>query len=173
MENNKIATAVTKGLIISLILIVMDLIAGFAHVKFETWYKWLPSLVLVVSIIYSCIIYGKQNQDNVTFGNVFADGFKTSAVVACLMVVFTVLSIYVISPETKDIVLDQARKQMEEKGNVPPETIDQALQMTSKFFVPFAIGGALIGTIIVGAISALIGAAVTKKNPQSPFQNQA
>ena len=51
-----------------------------------------------------------------------------------------------------------------------PEQIDQALGMMQKFFVPFAIGGALVLYLLVGAIAALIGAAIAKKNPAvSPF----
>ena len=168
----KVTTPVIKGLIIALILIVLDLIAGFAHVKFETWFRWIPTLVLCAAIITACITYANQNNGNVTFGNTFADGFKTTAVATCIMVIYTILSILVLFPETKDIAMDAARKQMEAKGDVPQERIDQAIEMTKKFFVPFAIAGALIGSIIVGAIASLIGAAVAKKNPQTPFQNQ-
>jgi hypothetical protein len=169
---NKITSALNKGVVISLILIVLDLISGFAHFKFESWFKWIPTLVLCAGVIWSCITYGKQNAGNVTFGNVFADGFKTSATVACFMFVYTILSIYVIFPETKDFALEQARKQMEEKGNIPQESIDQALAITRKLFAPLALGFSLVGTLIVGVIAALIGGAVTKKNPQTPFQNQ-
>jgi hypothetical protein len=50
------------------------------------------------------------------------------------------------------------------------EIIEQALTMTRKFFIPFAVGGILIGTGIFGAIGSLIGAAVAKKNPVDPFK---
>jgi len=169
---NKVTTTVVKGLMLALVLVVLDLIAGFAHFKFATWFRWIPTLVFCGGIIWSCITYANQNNGNVTFGNVFADGFKTTAVATCITVIYTILSILVIFPETKDVAMDEARKQMEAKGNMPQETIDQAIEMTKKFFVPFAIGGALIGSIIVGAIASLIGAAIAKKNPQTPFQNQ-
>jgi NADH:ubiquinone oxidoreductase subunit 6 (subunit J) len=168
----KITSHITKGLIISLILVVLDLIAGFANFKFATWFRWIPTLILVGSIIWACINYGSQLNNNVTFGNVFTHGFKTTAVIACIVTVFTVLSLLVIFPETKDIALDQARKQMEAKGNMPEETIDKAIEMTKKFFLPFAIAGAVFGTIIVGAIASLIGAGITKKNPPSPFEQK-
>ena len=30
-----------KGILLALILIVIDLIGGFAHLRFETWFKWI------------------------------------------------------------------------------------------------------------------------------------
>ncbi len=168
----KVTSNIVTGLIISLILIVLDLVAGFANFKFATWYRWVPSLILVAALIWACINYGRQNDHNVTFGGVFAFGFKTTAVVASILVVYTLLSIFLIFPETKDLALEMARKQMEEKGNLSQDQIDKGIEITKSLFVPFAIGGAAFGTAIVGAISSLIGAAAAKKNPQSPFETQ-
>ncbi len=168
----KVTTPVVKGLVITLILALLDLVAGFAHFKLETWFRWIPTLVLCAAIIWACINYGSQMKNSVTFGDTFAHGFKTSAVVACILVLYTMLSIFLIFPETKDLAIEQARKQMEAKGNITDAQIDQAIEMTKKFFVPFAIGGTLIGTVIVGAIAALIGAAVTKKDPNAQLENQ-
>src|SRR4029077_15698586 len=112
----KVTSHITKGLIISLILIVLDLIDGFANIRLANWYRWIPLLVLAASLIWACISYGSQNNNNVTFGNVFGHGFKTRVVITCIMVLFTILSFTIIFPETKDAALDQARKQMEEKG---------------------------------------------------------
>jgi hypothetical protein len=50
--------------------------------------------------------------------------------------------------------------------------METALGISEKFFLPFAIGGVLLSNVIIGAIASLIGAAVAKKNPQSPFQQQ-
>jgi hypothetical protein len=171
MEKN-VTSPIVKGLIITLILAVLDLIAGFAHFKFATWYRWLPTLVLLVSIVWACISYGSQLNGNVTYGNAFAHGFKTSAVVACLSLIYTLLSIYLIFPDTKDLAIDQARRQMEAKGGLSEENIDQAIEMTKKMFMPIAIAGVVLGTLLVGAIASLLGAAFTKRNPQAEFENQ-
>ena len=168
----KVTTPIVKGIVITLILAVLDLVAGFAHFKMEAWYKWGTTIFLCAAIIWACINYGSQLKNNVTFGNAFAHGFKTSAVVACILLIYTLLSIYIIFPDTKDLALEQARKQMEEKGNIPEANIDQAIEMTKKLFLPIAIAGVLLGTLIVGVISALIGAAITKKNPQTELENQ-
>lgn len=171
MENKPVTSHLTKGFIIVLIMVVLDLIAGFAKIKYETWFTWIPTIILCVALIWACISYANQMNNAVTFGNVFAHGFKTSAVVACIMVLYTLLSIFVIFPETKEVAIEKAREQMEKNPDMPESAIEQGIEMTRRLFVPFAIGASLLGTLIVGAIASLIGAAVAKKNPPSPFQN--
>jgi amino acid transporter len=169
----KVTSPIVKGLLITLLLAIIDLVGGFAHLKTATWYGWISLIILMIAIIWACVSFGTQSNGNVTFGNVFAYGFKTSAVVACILLLYTMLSMFVIFPETKDLALEQARKQMEEKGTLSEAQVDQAVEWTSKFFIPFAMVGVILGTLIFGVIASLIGAAVTKKNPQSPFENQA
>ncbi len=72
-------------------------------------------------------------------------------------------------PEFKDKAMDEARKGMTTK-NLSEEQIEKAIDITRKFFMVFLIGGALLGYLLFGAIASLIGAAITKKDPQ-PFQD--
>jgi hypothetical protein len=167
----KITPHTTKGLLLALLLIIIDIVASIAGIKFETWFRWLPTLIFLAVIIWACINYANQMDNQLTFGNLFVHGFKTSAVVASIMVIYTVLSLYVIFPEQIEQGLEMARQQMEEK-NIPQANIDQGLELARKFNVPFAIMGAIFGTLIVGAIGSLIGGAIAKKNPPSPFQEQ-
>ncbi len=169
---NKVTSNVTKGLIISLILIVLDLVAGFAHFKYASWYRWTGNLVLIAAIIWACISYGAQLNNQVSFGNIFAHGFKTSAVIACILFLYVILSVLVIFPGTKDEVLEQARKQMEAKGNLTDDQVNMALEWTKKSFWPITIAAVVLGTLILGVIASLIGAAVTKKKPSTPFEQQ-
>ena len=168
----KVTSPLATAIIISLLLAVLDIIAGFANFKYSNWYRWVPTILLFLALIWACINYASQNNGDVTFGNTFAHGFKVSAFTACFSIIFVILSIYVIFPDTKDIVLEQTRKQMEEKGNLSEENINNALDITRRLFFPFALGGALVGTILIGTIGSLIGAAFAKKNPESSFENQ-
>jgi hypothetical protein len=164
----KVTTPVVKGLILSLILIVFGVALHLTGQSMNKGINSLQYIIIIGGIIWACISYAKQMNHNVTFGNVFAHGFKTTSVVTVIMVIYTVLAITVLFPEMKQMAMDQATAEME-KGNMPEEQMEQAISITQKFFVPFAIGGVLLAFMFLGCISSLIGAAVAKKNPRDPF----
>lgn len=165
----KVTTPVQKGLIISLLLIVYGLVLYFTNQFMNQGLSSVQYVILIGGIIWSCISYAKEMNGNVTFGNVFAHGFKTTAFVAALTAVYTFFAVKFLFPDMVDMVVEKARQDMVKNNELSSEQIDQALEMTRKFFVPFAVGGALIVFAIVGLVSSLIGAAVAKKNPTNPF----
>ncbi len=125
-----------KGVLLALILIVVDLIGGFAHLRFETWFKWIGTILMLILIIVFCIQYGKQRTEGVTFGSVFGYGFKIALVVSIIIMVYSLLSVYVIFPEYIDQMLVQTRTSLEAKGGMSEEQIDGAIAMTKKFTTP-------------------------------------
>jgi hypothetical protein len=165
----KPTTPIVKGLIIALILIVLSFVGRLLHLETETWFTWVSNLLLIVCIIVSCVSYSNQLNHNVTFGNVFADGFKTTAVVTCITIVFTVL-IMLIMPQLKQQIFDMAREKAEKSG-ASDEMLQKQQEIMQNMFWVFMIGGILIGTLIMGVIASLIGGAVAKKNPNTgnPF----
>ncbi|HYF30000.1 MAG TPA: DUF4199 domain-containing protein [Chitinophagaceae bacterium] len=167
----KVTSHITKGIVISLILIVFGLIANFAGFEYESWYRWIPTLILCIGIIWACINYANQMNNAVTFGNVFAHGFKTSAVVTVLTVIFALISIYLIFPESKEKAMEIARQEMDKNPQITEEQADQAMEIVDRFFIISVIGGMILMTLIAGAISSLLGAAFAKKTPPSPFNN--
>lgn len=158
------------GLLISLMLVILNLALYFTNQSMNRGLSSIGYIVLVGGIIYACVQYAKQLGGNVTFGNVFAHGFKVTAVAIVIMVIYTVIFVKLLYPDIIDVTLDMARKNMQEKGKMTEEQINQALEMTRKFYLPFAIGGIIIAFGIIGGIASAIGAAVAKKNPQTPFQ---
>jgi hypothetical protein len=178
MENNylqqtdvqpKVTSNVTKGLIISGLLIIISLIVHFTKSQDQAWAKWLGNIVLFGGIIGSCIVYSKELNGNVTYGNVFAHGFKVTAVVTIISILFTIIFVLLL-PEIKTHALDVAREQMEAQGKMESADIERALELAGKLFYVFLIGGLLIAYMIIGLIASAIGAAVAKKNPNpSPF----
>lgn len=167
-ENRIVMSPVTKGLYIGLAVILLSvLLMVFMSMEEQNKFSWISYVIVVGGIIWACIRYAQDMNGNVTFGNVFGHGFKTTAVVAILAVLFTLLAVTVIFPEMKDKSMEMARTQMEEQGRMSDTQIDEALTMTDKYFIPFAVGGTLVGYLIIGLISSLIGAAVAKKNPNA------
>lgn len=168
---NKITPPWMIALITSLVCIVMNLGMYVTNQLTNKWLGYIQTFIVIGVVIWACIHYAKQMNGQVTYGNVFAHGFKITAGIAALMSIFTIISVKFIYPEIIDMTIDVARAEMEKKGQIPTEQIDMALGFTRKFFLPFAIAGSLFGTALVGAVASLIGAGVAKKNPISPFEN--
>ena len=169
---NKVTTPVVKGVIISLVLIIYGIAIYFIDGLEHPELSYVQYAILLGGIIWACVTYSQQLNANVTFGNLFAHGFKTTAVIAVLMVLYSVLSLKVLFPEIVDKTLQMTRQKMEESGQASDSQIDQSLGMMKEHFILFAVAGTIIGFAILGAVSSLVGAAVAKKRPQSPFGNQ-
>lgn len=161
-----VTTTTTKGIIIGLILMVLAIAIYFANVDMDGPVKWVSNAVFVIGIIWSVYNYGKQINYNATFGNYFAHGFKVTAVVTAMMVLYLIIFI-LLFPEFKEKGLEQARIAMQKNKNMTEEQMSQGLEITKKFFMVFVIGGSLIVYLIFGSLAALVGAAITKKEPNT------
>jgi len=170
MEEKKVMSHQIKGLLISLIVIVLGLIGYFTKMSEKSGFNWISNIVLFVGIVWGCVYFANQKEGYVTFGNVFAHGFKMSVVIALILVVYTLISIYLIFPDMKEKALEMARQRMEERGKMSDSDIENAMNITKKFFTPFLIGGILLGTLIIGALASLLGAAMAKKKPGNPLE---
>jgi hypothetical protein len=171
MEEKKITSPQIKGLIISLIIIVLGIAGYFTDLAFTSWFNWVVNFVMIVGIIFACVHFAKEKDGYVTFGNVFGHGFKVSMVVAVIILVYSLLSTTFIFPEIKEKTIEMQRAKMEAAGT-PDDQIDMAMDFTKKYFMAFMIFGVLIGTLIFGCIASLIGAAVAKKKPINPLTQQ-
>ncbi|HZI69041.1 MAG TPA: DUF4199 domain-containing protein [Hanamia sp.] len=159
-----VTTSTTKGIVISLILIVIALITYFLNLNTSSALQYISYLVYVIGIIWSINVYGKQIDHNSTFGNYFAHGFKIAALVTVIMIVYIVIFV-MLFPDIREKALEAARSRMVSKG-ATQDQITQGLNITKKFFMVFIIAGTLIGYLIFGALASLIGAGITKKNPR-------
>jgi len=109
----KIVQPWMKGLILSLVTITFNI----ALYLTDNWQNkalgYIAYAIILGGIIWSCIHYAKQMNGNVTYGNVFAHGFKVTATLIVITVIYTVLSIKVIFPEMTDKLLEVTAKEME------------------------------------------------------------
>jgi hypothetical protein len=104
--------------------------------------------------------YAKQLNGNVSFGNVFAHGFKTTAVVIVIICVYTFIAFKFLFPDILNVIIDKAKENMRQQPNVTDEQIDTVIEKMRKNFTTIAIAGTIFLFGIVGLISSLIGAAV-------------
>jgi len=169
MEETKIMSPQIKGLLIALVVIILHIAGYFTGLGFTTtWYNWVVNLVLLAAIIFACVHFANQKEGFVTFGNVFLHGFKISAVITIIMLVYTLLAFTVLFPDMKEKIFEMQAAQMEKQG-MDEDKMEQATSAMKNFFWPITIGVTIFGTLIWGAISSLIGAAVAKKKKFNPL----
>lgn len=160
-----VTTSTTKGIAISLVLIVIALVTYFLNMNTSSALQYASYAVYVLGIIWSVNFYGKQIDHNSTFGNYFAHGFKIAALVTAIMIIYIVIFVYLF-PDVREKAMEAAKKRMESNGQITQEQINQGLLVTKKFFMVFIVAGTLLGYLIFGALASLIGAGITKKNPR-------
>ena len=168
--DKQITSHILKGAILGGISILFSIIIYVFNLYTTQWLSFLSYAIFIGGIIYGNILFANQNENNVTFGNIFAHGFKTTAVTIVITVLYTVLALYVLVPDLVDKIIEISRTEMAKNPKLTDEMIEQGIAMTKKLFLPFAIAGAIFGTGFLGAIGSLIGAAVAKKNPVDPFK---
>ena len=167
--DKQITSHILKGAILGGISILFSVIIYVFNLYTTQWLSWISYAIFIGGIIYGNILFANQNENNVTFGNIFAHGFKTTAVVIVITVLYTVLSLFIF-PDMVDKIIEISRTAMAKNPQMTDEMIEQGIAMTKKLFLPFAIAGAIFFTGFFGAIGSLIGAAVAKKNPVDPFK---
>ena len=88
----KVTTHIVKGLMLSALSIVFSIVVYVFNLYDITWLNWVNTGVLMAGLIVGNILYANQNNNNVTFGNLFAHGFKTTAVVIVITTIYTVIA---------------------------------------------------------------------------------
>lgn len=172
MEEKKPISHIVAGLIIAAILVVYSILIQFLDLSQNQAMGWISYVILLGGLILFVNLYGKAKDHQVTFGNLFSYGFKATAIVTLIMVLFIII-FFMAFPEFKDKIVEAAREGMEKQGKMTDDQIDQGLAMFERNFILFSAGGALFMYLILGAIGSLIGAAITKKQPRSPFEQQS
>jgi Protein of unknown function (DUF4199) len=160
------------GVIVAGLIIIYTIILYFTGMQTNQAMGWVSYAILIVGIMYFVQAYGKANNYHLTFGNLFAYGFKSAAFSALIVIAFSVI-FNLIFPEFKEKIFETARQNMEAQGKYTDDQINTGMEVTRKFFMVFIIAGSLFFFAIFGAIGSLIGAAITKKIvSESPFENQ-
>ena len=163
----KISSPVTVGIILSLILIVLSIVIYLAGLYTKTWANYVGLVILFAGIVWAIINHSKEKNGDVTFGSLFAFGFKVAAVSACLVVIYSVLSGYIF-PDAKQKMIEIARQKAMENPNATSDQVEKGMELFEKNYNLFIVIGVVFWYLIIGVITSLIGAAVAKKN-KTPF----
>ncbi|MEO5685386.1 MAG: DUF4199 domain-containing protein [Chitinophagaceae bacterium] len=160
-----ITSRVTKGVIIAGILIALDLILQNIYSPVPDGLRYMPRLIIVLlGVLLSCIIFSRQSGGQLSFGEVFSHGFKTTAVIAFIMAVYTFVAVKYIYAPPNAAEMAEAVKAIEQQGNALHEEAKQlaAKAAANRWIIYVSIS--IFASLIPGLLGSLAGAAITKKN---------
>jgi drug/metabolite transporter (DMT)-like permease len=164
----KISSPVTVGIVLSLILVVFTVVTYLTGLYTQSWAQYAGLVILFVGVFWAVLNHGKEKNHEVTFGNLFAFGFKVAAVAACIVIIYSILSGYIF-PDMKDKFIEIAKQKALQNPNANAEQVEKGMEMFAKNYNLFIIIGIIFWYLIIGIVTSLIAAAVAKKNPAAPF----
>jgi surface polysaccharide O-acyltransferase-like enzyme len=172
MEEQKPISHFLAGVIIGAVIVVYSLLLNFLGKGQDKTFGWIAYILFVAGIVIFVNLYGNAKSNEVSFGNLFSYGFKTTAISTLLILLCLVVIIFAM-PDFKQKILDGMRKGLEDRGKLTDEQIDQSVDMFSRNFMLFVVGGATFMYLLFGVIGSLIGAAITKKKPINPLDQMS
>jgi len=163
-------THILYGFMTGLAMIIVGVILYIAGLSFKPGIQYIAYVPYLIGLIFNAIAFTKANDGFVTFGNVFSSCFKACAIITILGIAWSFISL-MIFPGLTDKIMETIQQSMADKG-MSGEKMDQAMEMTRKWFKIGMVGGIVLYYMFFGAIFSLIAAAIPKKkgpNPQMPL----
>jgi hypothetical protein len=156
---------IIKGLIIVTLVIGTSFIIEKAGLSSKSFAILLPSLLLIIGIAVSGILFSKQTNVKI-FAEIFAHGFKTAAVVICLMAVYTYSISKFFTPPPSATEIEIIKKDLLSHGNIMPQEVEQKVNEGLKNEWIFKVGQSIFSSLVAGAIGAGLGALIRSKSNQ-------
>lgn len=156
-------TAIKWALISFLTSIIITYVFQFLKVDINSPVKYVNYIFFIAFLLLSQKEYKDQLGGFVTFGQAFIEGLLFSIFSGIMIAIFTYIYFTILSPEVWEQAMAASQQKLEAAGNLSSEQIEAAMGITRKYGVIIATVGVIIGTPIMGAIVALIGAAIFKK----------
>jgi H+/Cl- antiporter ClcA len=154
-----------KGIVISLVLIILNAIAYYAFRLTENSLVQYANLTLFVLGMVWVLVHRKMLSNNIqlTWKDFFAEGFKAFVVVALLMALYTIV-FYKINPEVKEKGIAEINKIMASQGNRTQGEIDQNANTIREIFIPMTIMVKVVLLLFMGSLVSLtLGLSLARK----------
>lgn len=168
MEEKKQLNPLLAGVFISLIIIAFSIALSLTG-NSDPKGGWISYLIIIVGLVIAINRYGKANNNQVTFGELFQYGFKATTMIVLIFVAFLFILSF-ITPELKQKVLEATQLELEKQKNVTDEQVKTVTDGVNKYFWVILIGTTMFFFVLIGCIGSLIGAALAKKEPKNPFE---
>lgn len=156
------SVGIRYGLLVGLVSVIITF-GLYATGQEQGPLRWLSSLVLIGGMVMAMRAFKQANGGYMSYGQGLGIGTIVSAVSGVLSAIFVYVYMSFIEPNAMERMMDKARSDMEAKGNLSEEQIDQGMAMAGKFMTAPALTiSVLIGSIIMGFIISLVVSAIIK-----------
>jgi len=165
-QNSVIASSLTSGIIVGIVLIVFSLLMYFLDVDPQSKIMWLSYLILAAGLWWAIISYrNKLPGGYLTYGKAFSAGFFTGLFASIILAIFTFIYVQYIDTTLIDKILaNTENKILNKQPNISDEDLDRALSMTRKFTNPSMMSiFSFVGNTILSTLFSLIIAIFAKR----------
>ena len=172
MENQQMPTkkiALNYGLILGFVSILLHVVlfALGKHLDQDWKVSVLSIAITAVVIVLGIKKFKESNNGLLSFGQGLKTGIAIAMISAVVYIVYTMIFMFVISPESMEHALEIARQKLLEDPNMTDETIEAALSIQKKFSAPaFLIPIMLIMSLFIGFVISLIATLIMKKTDE-------
>ena len=156
------AVGLRYGLLTGLVSIIISFGLFATHME-QSPLRYVSFLVLVGGLVMAMRQYKEDNAGFMGFGEGIGIGAVLSGVVGVLSAIFTYAYMNVIDPDVVGRMMDKVRSDMEARGGMSDEQIDQAMSMAGKFMNgPIMVVVVVLTTVLMGVLLSLLIAAFIK-----------
>lgn len=164
MSEQKIQSHIFKGFVIAVIYIIFNSIITFSKLGNTSWTDFVAWLIIIIGASASVHLFAKQNNFNQPFTALFSHGFKTAAVVTCLLFIYVLIMVYVVDKERVATMVAKSIEEARKNNNVIDEKqIAANMPSAIKIARMMLIAGTIMGTLLLGIVGSAIGAVGTSK----------
>lgn len=158
MEENRTTigkTALTYGLALSAILILVELLFYSLDIGRESKLRWVAILIVIGTMIMGVKTFrDKELGGFISYGQSVKLSFFIGLISAIILGVFMYIFVKFIDLDFIDLILEQTEEDMLEKNpEITDMQFDMAMEYTEKFTTPFWIS---IGTLFMLSVQAII-----------------
>jgi len=163
VSSNKVS--VKWSLFYVVVSIILTYVYQFLNLDPTSSIKYINYIPYIAFMFLAQKEYKEQLGGFMTFGEGFLAGFKYTAISAVLIALFTYIYFTLLSPQVFQQIIDASKAKLEAKGNMTDDQINTVLSYTTPGLTCIFV---VVGSLIVGTIISLIGAAIFKKD-KPPF----
>ncbi|HEY4326072.1 MAG TPA: DUF4199 domain-containing protein [Mucilaginibacter sp.] len=150
----------------AIIYVVTSIVITYAfqllNIDQNSAFKFLGYIPFIAFLLLTQKEYRDQLGGYLTFGEGFSAGFRYAVFSGLLLAVFIYIYLAFLSPQVLEQSMTDQQGKMAQQG-LSQEQIDKAMEIGKKYGPIIGAFGAAVGSAILGAIVALIGAAIFKK----------